>query len=85
MGKRKNWCSFSPDILFGYDLSLACELHDFQYNRGGKYNWKEIKKVDQEFLVMLIHISNIPIALTYYAGVRIAARFTQVLSWVGLW
>jgi len=81
----KDWCSFSPDILFGYDISPACKHHDMTYNRGGRYNWKEIKKVDQEFKHNVTVLSNKTIGWIYYIGVRIAARFTQVLSWVGLW
>lgn len=28
---KTDYCSASPDVIFGVDISQACELHDFHY------------------------------------------------------
>lgn len=28
---NKDWCSLSPDSIFGVDISVACKKHDYAY------------------------------------------------------
>lgn len=82
--KKKDYCSCSPEKLWGVKFNYACYLHDVQY--GGKIpNRKTRKQADQKLREVIIRefskkgkiklgyiVGNI-----YYYAVRIFGR----LSW----
>lgn len=46
--KEENYCTFSPDGLFGVRFNYACYVHDRQY-RNEVEKRKTRKEADQEF------------------------------------
>lgn len=81
-----DFCSYIPDIVFGFPFYKACKYHDFHY-RGRKPLGNDEplprSKADMHFLIRLLKIVNensknfihrafgILAALVYYIGVRI--------------
>ncbi len=73
----KDYCSYSPDTIFGYYIGDCCKTHDRQYNLvdWNAVHFYELRKyVDEEFRFNLkaalpthLHF----IAWIYYFGVRI--------------
>ena len=81
---KKDWCSYSPDVIFGIDISRACELHDYGYwdlykTPKTKESVKKRKEIDLIFKDNLYKITNSHlVAWVYYIAVRL-------FGGIGLW
>ena len=82
--KSLNYCSYSPDKLFGVNFNYACYLHDRQYRNEVKIR-KTRKQSDQDLKNMIYkkfvftRFKKIGwlISRTYYLFVRLFGK----LSW----
>ena len=75
--KKENYCTFSPDSLFGIRFNYACYLHDRQYrNEVRKRQTREEADVDlfrniiKEFKKSKKKILGILVGFIYYFIVR---------------
>ena len=72
--KNNDFCSISPDIIFGTDISSACEKHDRCYESG-----KSRRTCDSKLKQNIGRICNFNLrchygSLVYYAAVRLVGR-----------
>lgn len=80
-----NYCTLSPDILFGANMSLSCFMHDRQYRNEVKIR-KTRKEADEEFRddIFFNYIIADKIKLgfvisrIYYYAARLLGNFTWV-------
>ena len=79
--KKDNYCSFSPDKLFGVNFNYACYLHDRQYRNEVKKRISR-KQADKDLRRrILLHYEAVNklklgwvISTIYYYAVRIFGR-----------
>lgn len=76
--KKENYCSFSPDKLFGVNFNYACYLHDRQYRNEVKKR-KTRKQADLDLKKEIIKEYNkkligVLVGSVYYYTVRIFNR-----------
>jgi len=74
--KKTNYCTFSPDSIFGIYIGDACKRHDEEYRAKDKILTR--KEADQLFLwflkLKLKKWYNIWIAYLYYISVRLFVK-----------
>lgn len=77
MTTKKDYCTASPDSLFGVDFSEACMIHDLDYEVGGSnYKRKQAdlllkENIKSYFMVEDKKTLGSIVGNIYYAGVRI--------------
>ena len=79
--KKENYCSFSPDKLFGVKFNYACYLHDRQYRNELKKRLTR-KQADQDLRDRIWHYFIVDnklklgwvISRIYYYAVRLFSR-----------
>lgn len=81
--KEENYCSYSPDKLFGVNHNYGCYLHDRQY-RNEVVNRKTRKQADIQLRDVMYssyktknkNIVGWIVSRIYYIGVRLGGRFS---------
>jgi len=76
VNKKTNYCTLSPDNIFGIYIGDACRIHDEFYQSDPKiFNRKDVDKIFLGYLLIELNKwYNIWIAYLYYFIVRIFCK-----------
>lgn len=80
---RENYCTLSPDTIFGVKINYGCYLHDRQYRNEVKKRMTRLeadrelqRNIENDFMAKKKEKLGFIVGFIYFLGVRVMGLFT---------